>query len=200
MKRSYRGAIWLVTIGVLFFFSTGCRKRIVGGMEYAFSYFFIPSGIGIGEEENNRITVHLYKSDAIDEEHHTDLHRQMIKEYDLPKCEVYGSSYGPPPRKPIYIKSIKVYLHKNETKVDVSDQFEIKFTDMEAYVAKVRASRLYEGSASRDKVRTVKLNELTENDLKWLPEQFELYSQLANKQCLTLQIEVKGEPIIIKKL
>ena len=199
MKRSYTGAIWLVTIGVLFLFAMGCRKRIVGDMEYAFSHFFIPIRLDIGGS-TDRIAVILYGAERIDEEYRTDLHRQLIKEYDLPKCEVYGSSYGPPPRKPIFIKSIKVYLHKNETKMDVSEQFEIKFTDMEAYVAKVRASRLYEGRASRDKVRTVKLSELTENDLKWLPEQFELYSLLANKQCLTLQIEVKGGPTIIKKL
>ncbi len=202
MKRSYRGAIWFVTVGVLLVCFMGCKKKKEGTEireEYAFRAFFTPRKLSIGESTNS-IFVVLSSTDQIDAKHHTELHQQMVKEYDLPKCQVYSSAYKGLPKKPINIKSIKVYLQENETtKKDVSDRFEIIFDDLKAYLAQVRDLRLLKEIPGYN-VRTVKLSELTENDLKWLSDAFTLQSPIANRPCLTLQIEVEGEPTIIKKL
>ena len=169
MKRNVSYFISLVCVWVLLGVSCEVGKTGADQIYFIFGSYYVPSEILLSVHHENYF-IKLTGKEYFSEEKNGEIFRAYASQYGE-----YGRKrfwhIGPPYLKPVNIIGINVYQGEGSTAKDVSQYFTIYYTDYSPFITSgysINCPPYGDFNTQR------KLTELSEHDLKWVSERFNL--------------------------
>ena len=197
MKRNVFYFISLVCVWVLLGVSCDVGKTGADYIYFLFNRYYVPSKVLQGFSSGS-YDVTLYGTFYFSEDWESATFRSYAYEYGE-----YGKRrfmhIGPPFEKPVGIIGMSVYQGEGTDEKDVSQYFTVGFVDYSPYIAAGYSN----GNVSFGSCYTQKkLANLSEHDLKWLSQRFDLKPDpvLDTQARYTLKIALKGGKELVVQL